>query len=115
MPGLVIDGDQVAVDGVDVQSWLDDAALRRSREDGRRRATSWVRSVVLHTMRPAPFGHSRSMSLSSLSRSHGTSSTASTYARISFASPEPGDVFRRRSASRGGRQLYLSEGRAATA
>ena len=49
MPGFVIDGVQEQVEGLSCLSWLDNPRFHLSREDFGRRATRWVRAIVLHT------------------------------------------------------------------
>lgn len=51
MSGLIIDGVEEHVPGIESFSWLDDAKLRLTAGDGRARRTTWVRSIVLHTTR----------------------------------------------------------------
>jgi hypothetical protein len=62
MPGVVINGAQVAVPGVSVQNWHDEPRFRlrigesSGVNDGRPRTTRWVRSIILHTTRGIPGG-----------------------------------------------------------
>lgn len=56
MPGLVINGAQVQIPGLNIVNYLDDPRLEiKAPEDGTRRK-SWVRSVVLHTTKGIPGG-----------------------------------------------------------
>lgn len=59
MGGIVIDGEQVEVPGFESKSWLDDPELRRSGEDGRKRRTRWVRSIIVHTTKGIPGGRNK--------------------------------------------------------
>ncbi len=56
MPGLVINGKEVLVPGIDIKNWHDNPKLRRSPEDGKARKTKWVRQVILHTTGGIPGG-----------------------------------------------------------
>jgi len=64
MPGLVVNGQQIVVPGLNVTSWLDDPALRLQiapRPDGQRDGAPrdpniWVRSIVVHTTGGIPGG-----------------------------------------------------------
>lgn len=49
MPGLIINGREVPVPGVNVRNWRDDPRYRLTEEDREPRNTRWVRSVILHT------------------------------------------------------------------
>ena len=49
MPGLIIEGREVPVLGVNVRNFRDDPRYRLSEEDREPRKTRWVRSVILHT------------------------------------------------------------------
>lgn len=58
MSGVVIDGKQVAIPGLDARSWADDPRLRlKMGEDGRRRPATvrWIRAIGLHTTLGLPF------------------------------------------------------------
>lgn len=55
MSGVVIGGRQYDVPGVNVVSWLDDTVLRlKIGEDGRKRKTTWIRGITLHSTRGFP-------------------------------------------------------------
>ena len=56
MSGLIIDGTEHLVEGLDVINWRDDQRLVRSREDGRLRKTRWVRMQINHTTKGIPGG-----------------------------------------------------------
>lgn len=56
MPGLIIDGTEIEVEGLSIRNWNDDRRLRRGSEDGRWRRTRWVRSIVCHTTKGIPGG-----------------------------------------------------------
>lgn len=56
MPGLVIDGDEHRIDGLDILNYTDDQRLSRGSEDGRRRKTRWVRQQINHTTKGIPGG-----------------------------------------------------------
>lgn len=58
MPGLVINGKQVTIGGLEIDNFLDDPALRLGASDKRKRTTSerWVRLVVLHSSLGIPGG-----------------------------------------------------------
>lgn len=49
MPGFVIDGQEVQVEGLEVLNWNDDPRLKLSREDYCPRGTGWIRGVVPHS------------------------------------------------------------------
>lgn len=49
MPGLVINGEQICIPGLEVINYLDDPRLKLKREDYRPRATRWIRSFYWHT------------------------------------------------------------------
>jgi len=49
MPGLVVNGEEILIPGLEVINFLDDPRLRLKREDYRPRATRWVRSLYWHT------------------------------------------------------------------
>jgi hypothetical protein len=51
---VIIDGQAEEIAGLSTRSWRDDARLRLSGEDMRRRTTKWVRSIVLHTTKGIP-------------------------------------------------------------
>jgi hypothetical protein len=49
MPGLVINGEEILIPGLEVINFLDDPRLKLKREDYRPRATRWIRSLYWHT------------------------------------------------------------------
>lgn len=59
MPGLIVGGMITPFDGHRVINWRDDARLRLSASDGRRRRTRWIRQVILHTTKGIPGGKDR--------------------------------------------------------
>jgi len=59
MPGLIIRGEEVPVDGLDIRNWNDDKKLKLAKEDYRTRPDTWVRGVILHTTRGVPGGRDR--------------------------------------------------------
>jgi hypothetical protein len=57
MPGLVINGAAVHVQGLNTQNYLDVPALRlKAGEDMRIRRSAWIRNVILHTTKGIPGG-----------------------------------------------------------
>lgn len=57
MSGFIVSGQEENVEGLTVKNWKDDARLRiKFPEDGTKRTTSWIRSVVLHTTLGIPGG-----------------------------------------------------------
>jgi hypothetical protein len=54
--GLIINGKQVLVPGLDISNWKDNPKLRRSKEDGAARDGKWVHQVILHTTKGIPGG-----------------------------------------------------------
>lgn len=54
LSGLVIRGEVIPVPGLLVKNFLDDPAIALSPEDGRRRITGFVRSIIVHTTRGIP-------------------------------------------------------------
>ena len=56
MPGLIIRGEEVLVEGLEISNFRDDERLNAAPNDGRRRKTRWVRSIVLHTTKGIPGG-----------------------------------------------------------
>jgi len=57
MPGLIINGREVAVPGLTVLNWKDNPLYRvKLGEDGRARRTSWVRSLYVHSTKGIPGG-----------------------------------------------------------
>lgn len=56
MPGLVMSGREVKVPGVRVQNFRDTPSLRLDGRQRRKRRTSWIRSVVVHTTKGIPGG-----------------------------------------------------------
>jgi hypothetical protein len=56
MSGVIIHGREVEFPGLTILNWRDARDLRRAPEDGQRRRTSWVRSIICHTTRGIPGG-----------------------------------------------------------
>lgn len=56
MPGLVVNGKEVLVEGLNIINFKDDPRLVRGPEDGAARDTNWVRQVIIHTTRGIPGG-----------------------------------------------------------
>ncbi len=56
MPGLIINGKEVLVPGLDVKNWHDNPKLRRSPEDGKLRKSKWIKQVILHSTGGIPGG-----------------------------------------------------------
>lgn len=60
MSGVIVNGVKYDIEGLVCRSWYDDPKLRlKMGEDGTRRATQWVRGIVLHTTRGIPGGSDR--------------------------------------------------------
>lgn len=57
MPGLIINGKQIHIQGLNITNYLDNPKLTlKVGEDGRVRQTTWIRGIVMHTTKGQPGG-----------------------------------------------------------
>lgn len=57
MSGLVINGEQLEVPGLDIKNWNDDPDLGLASGHFASRKTQWIRQIVVHTTRGIPGGN----------------------------------------------------------